>query len=58
MRPLQIGQNDGSVAVVAAGLEPGERVVTAGQYRQQPGARAQSAAPEAASAAPSQPATP
>jgi membrane fusion protein, multidrug efflux system len=57
MRPLKVGQNDGSVAVIEGGLQPGERVVTAGQYRLQPGARAQSATADAASAAPSQPAT-
>jgi hypothetical protein len=34
--------------VVTAGLRPGDRVVTAGQYRLQPGARVAAAADPAA----------
>jgi multidrug efflux system membrane fusion protein len=36
-RPIQIGVNNGSTAVVDAGLTPGEAVVTGGQYRLEPG---------------------
>jgi multidrug efflux system membrane fusion protein len=39
MRPLQIGQIADGIAIVEAGLEAGERVVTSGQYRLQPGSR-------------------
>lgn len=37
-RPLRVGEIQGGFAVVEAGLEPGERVVTSGHYRLQPGA--------------------
>jgi multidrug efflux system membrane fusion protein len=39
MRPIQVGQTGDGIAVVDAGLDAGEEVVTAGQYRLQPGAR-------------------
>jgi multidrug efflux system membrane fusion protein len=38
-RPITVGRAHGSLAVVAKGLEPGERVVTDGQLRLSPGAR-------------------
>ena len=38
-RPLKVGQVSNSVAIVDAGLAAGEQVVTAGQYRLQPGVR-------------------
>lgn len=36
-RPIQVGVNTGAYAVVDNGLAPGEEVVTAGQYRLEPG---------------------
>ncbi|MDB5408689.1 MAG: efflux transporter periplasmic adaptor subunit [Rhodospirillales bacterium] len=39
MRPLQVGQIDDDLAVVDAGVDAGEKVVTSGQYRLRPGAR-------------------
>jgi multidrug efflux system membrane fusion protein len=38
-QPVEVGPFGIDVAVVTAGLHPGDRVVTAGQYRLQPGAR-------------------
>src|SRR5262249_53242009 len=38
-RPLKVGHLGSDIAVVEAGLEEGEMVVTAGQSRLQPGAR-------------------
>src|SRR5882757_10717939 len=38
-RPLQVGEESGSVYVVQEGITEGERVVTSNQYRLQPGAR-------------------
>jgi membrane fusion protein, multidrug efflux system len=38
MRTVTVGHDAGAVSVIASGLAPGERVVTAGQYRVQPGA--------------------
>jgi multidrug efflux system membrane fusion protein len=38
MRSIKIGQEDNGQAVVLQGVSPGERVVTAGQYRVQKGA--------------------
>jgi multidrug efflux system membrane fusion protein len=38
MRDIKIGQEDDDQAVVLQGLSPGEKVVTAGQYRVQQGA--------------------
>jgi multidrug efflux system membrane fusion protein len=54
MRPVQVTRNWGGFAVVASGLEPGEMVVTEGQVRLSPGARASiRPAPGAPGAAPS-----
>jgi multidrug efflux system membrane fusion protein len=39
MRTVTVGQDTGVTAVIDDGLAPGDRVVTAGQYRVQPGAR-------------------
>jgi membrane fusion protein, multidrug efflux system len=39
MRPLKAEQLTATVAVISDGLQDGERVVTAGQYRLQPGTR-------------------
>jgi multidrug efflux system membrane fusion protein len=41
MRTVTVGQDTGTIAVIASGLAPGDRVVTAGQYRVQPGAPVQ-----------------
>jgi multidrug efflux system membrane fusion protein len=38
-RPLKVGQISGGAAIVDNGIAAGEQVVTAGQYRLQPGAR-------------------
>jgi multidrug efflux system membrane fusion protein len=38
-RPLKVGQVSDGIAIVDDGLAAGEQVVTAGQYRLQPGAR-------------------
>jgi multidrug efflux system membrane fusion protein len=40
-RPVAIMRTQGEVAIVAKGLEPGETVVTDGQFRLSPGARVQ-----------------
>jgi len=40
-RKIHIGVNNGDVAEIADGLTPGEQVVTAGQYKLQPGAAVQ-----------------
>jgi membrane fusion protein, multidrug efflux system len=42
MRDIKIGQEDDNQAVILQGLSPGEKVVTAGQYRVQQGALVQS----------------
>ena len=39
IRPLKVGQISDGVAIIDDGVAAGERVVTAGQYRLQPGAR-------------------
>lgn len=39
VRQLKVGQISDSIAVIKDGIKEGERVVTAGQYRLQPGAR-------------------
>jgi multidrug efflux system membrane fusion protein len=41
MRPLQVSNDNGAVAVVEKGLQEGERVTTSNQYRLQPGIRVQ-----------------
>src|SRR5215468_6731825 len=46
-RPLKVGQVSGGVAIVDDGLTAGEQVVTAGQYRLQPGARIEVNSPAA-----------
>src|SRR5207244_3787677 len=46
-RSLKVGQVAGGAAVVDAGMAAGERVVTAGQYRLQPGARVEINSPAA-----------
>ena len=38
-RPLKVGQISEGVAIIDDGVAAGEQVVTAGQYRLQPGAR-------------------
>ena len=38
VRPLQVGEESGSVMVVQNGISEGEKVVTSNQYRLQPGA--------------------
>lgn len=45
--PLKVGQVSGGVAIVDGGLAAGEQVVTAGQYRLQPGARVEVNSPAA-----------
>jgi multidrug efflux system membrane fusion protein len=55
LRPLKVGQIESTVAVIEEGLNPGEQVVTAGQYRLQPGARVQARSIQNAAAAPRQP---
>ncbi len=39
VRPIQLALTQGNVAVVASGVQPGERVVTDGQEKLQPGSR-------------------
>lgn len=46
-RPLKVGHVSGGVAIVDDGLAGGEQVVTAGQYRLQPGARVEVNSPAA-----------
>jgi multidrug efflux system membrane fusion protein len=41
MQPVSVGQMNSDTAVVEKGLDPGTRVVVAGQYRLQPGTRVQ-----------------
>jgi membrane fusion protein, multidrug efflux system len=40
-RPLEVGQISDGIAIVDDGVAAGEQIVTAGQYRLQPGARVQ-----------------
>jgi multidrug efflux system membrane fusion protein len=47
IRPLKVGQVSEGVAIVDDGVAAGEQVVTAGQYRLQPGARVQVNSPAA-----------
>jgi multidrug efflux system membrane fusion protein len=42
VRPLKLGEQDGGLTVVNAGLAAGERVVTSNQFRLQPGAHVRS----------------
>ena len=46
-RPLKVGQVSEGVAIVDDGVAAGEQVVTAGQYRLQPGARVEVNGPAA-----------
>jgi multidrug efflux system membrane fusion protein len=46
-RPLNVGQVSEGVAIVDDGVAAGEQVVTAGQYRLQPGARVEVNSPAA-----------
>lgn len=48
-RPVKIGADTGEFALIDSGIQPGEQIVVAGQYRLQPGARIR------ANAAPGQP---
>ena len=48
-RPLKVGQVSEGIAIVDDGVAAGERVVTAGQYRLQPGARVEVNTPAAKS---------
>ena len=41
MRPVEVAQIDGGQALIASGLQEGERVVVDGQYKLQPGAPVQ-----------------
>ncbi len=45
LRPLKVGQIDGAVAVIEGGLQAGEQVVTAGQFRLQPGSHVEARTP-------------
>jgi len=46
-RPLKVGRVSNGVAIVDDGLTAGEQVVTAGQYRLQPGVRVEVESPAA-----------
>jgi membrane fusion protein, multidrug efflux system len=46
-RPLKVGQISDGAAIVDDGMAAGEQVVTAGQYRLQPGARVAASSPAA-----------
>jgi multidrug efflux system membrane fusion protein len=39
MQPVEVRQDDGRIATIAKGLDPGTMVVTNGQSRLQPGSR-------------------
>jgi multidrug efflux system membrane fusion protein len=39
VQPLKVGSITGAVAVIESGIDEGQPVVTAGQYRLQPGAK-------------------
>jgi multidrug efflux system membrane fusion protein len=43
MQPVKVGQMSSGVAVIEEGLEPGAKIVVAGQYRLQSGSRVRSA---------------
>lgn len=51
MRGIKVGQDVNDITVVEEGLAPGERVVTGGQYRLQPGAHVAVTPPKSATAA-------
>jgi multidrug efflux system membrane fusion protein len=52
LRPLKVGQIDAMAAVIEGGLQEGERVVTAGQFRLQPGTPVEPRMPVNAAEAP------
>jgi multidrug efflux system membrane fusion protein len=56
MRTVTVGHDAGAVSVIASGLAAGDRVVTAGQYRVQPGAVVQIGTASSATPAAQQPA--
>ena len=56
MRALKLAQFSSGQAIIESGLRPGERVVTAGQYRLKAGARVQNSHLEVSSAVGKQPA--
>jgi multidrug efflux system membrane fusion protein len=58
MRPLTIDQFTGGQAIIESGLQPGERIVTGGQYRLQAGATVQSSTEGVTSTGPDQTAAP
>jgi membrane fusion protein, multidrug efflux system len=47
LRPMSVSQVSGTLAIIANGLAPGDRVVLDGQYRLQPGTRVDAHAPPA-----------
>lgn len=47
VRPVKVARQDGDVAVIAQGINPGDEVVTDGQLRLTPGARVTTRPPEA-----------
>ena len=53
-RPISVGVNNGAYAVVDNGLAPGEEVVTAGQYRLEPGAAVKPTRTETSAITPAQ----
>jgi multidrug efflux system membrane fusion protein len=55
IRALRLAEFSSGQAIIESGLRPGERVVTAGQYRLKPGDRIQNAGQSVASAVPDQP---
>jgi multidrug efflux system membrane fusion protein len=48
MRSVKVTQIEGPTALIASGLEPGERVVVDGQYKLQPGSRVKTVDPSGA----------
>jgi hypothetical protein len=45
MRPVQVAQIDGGLALIDSGLQDGEQVVVDGQYKLQPGSAVQITTP-------------
>jgi len=54
LRPLDLGEDNGTIAIVKSGVNDGDQVVTAGQYRLQPGSHVQIQAPAASPTAANQ----
>jgi multidrug efflux system membrane fusion protein len=52
MRPVDVARAAGAETVIAAGLQVGERVVTDGQLRLEPGTKVEVAQPEISAADP------